>query len=437
MGNFKRQLVQERFLSNLPKSYLDDLKEAVEEFMTAGDLSDRAFRHSKIASVIWDNHNMSVSLHPWRTNSESSYRISIFAPLLNKNNPLILNDERLELSNDDFDAIKFIKKPDIIKGSVDLDKGKLGGIFSDINCKLCITTSYFNGTFEADEIAEKIVHEIGHIFVYFTCLIDVVTYSYTIKSSLDALTNQGSEKLKMNMVEELGKEMGVEFNYDTVSRAKDKDSLYNVLVTETTIARRNETGSETYANRSWERLADNFVTRMGGGSALARGMEKLDNLQGGKLLRDSAYNPSSVHYMSEAAKVLFVVMGAITLPASWTLSMSVVIAYLVNGATGNYKEHDTPGNRLKRIELGIIQRLKRKDLPKEEREDLLQQLKVVRGILLNVKDKTTVVGFIGKLVSGKLWGKGLKDAKAEEFMLELEKLNSNELFTLSNQFRDY
>lgn len=437
MGTFKKQLLHERFQSSLPKSYLENLKAAVDDFIKAGDFSDKAFRHSKIASVIWDNHNMSVSLHPWRTTSDSNYRISIFAPLLDKNNPLILNDERVDIDNDDFEAIKFIRKPDIIKGTVDLEKGKLGGIFSEINCKLCITTSYFNGTFEADEIAEKISHEIGHIFVYFACLVDVVTYNYAIRSSVSRILNQPSEKLRINLIEDIGRELGVDFNYDTVKLANSKTSLYNVMVTETAIARRNETGSENYANHSWERLADNFVTRMGGGSALARGIEKLDKIQGGVAFRDAAYNPSAVHYMTEAAKVIFVTLGAITLPSSWTISMSVVIAYLVNGASENYKEHDTPGERLKRIELGIIDRLKRRDLSSEERDDLLQQLKVVRGITATVKDKTTVVGFISKLISGKLWGKGRKEAKADEFMLELEKLNSNDLFALSNQFRNY
>lgn len=439
MNYRKRALLQaESYTSDIPKVKLDNLKEAVREFRERGDFSDRAFRHSKIASVIWDNHKLSVTITPWRVKNKSQHRISIFAPLLSKNNPLILNDERINVSNDDFDTIKFIKKPDIVKGTVNIKEGTVGGIFSDINCKLCLTDTYFTeGVFDDDEISEKITHEVGHLLGYFSCLTDVVTYSYAIMSSLDRILSLDDTEKRIMLVDNIGREMGVDFSTSLVEKAKDKESLYNVMISDAAISRRSETGSSTYANHSWEQLADGLVTRMGGGSALARGIVKYDKLNAGMLLRDPAYNKSAIHYVTEAAKVLFVTVGAVTLPTSWTLSMSVIISILVTGSAGNYSHHEKPGMRLKRIERGIIERLKEKSIPEEERDGLLQQLKIVRGIVENVKDKKSVITFISDLVMGKFWGTGKSDVKAENYMVELEKLNSNELFSLTNQFRNY
>lgn len=435
----KRKLEAEKFSSSIPKDRLERLVQAVDEFMEEGDFSDTAFRHSKIAAVITENHNISVSMIPWRSpkSTDNYYRISINAPLISKNNPLIQNYERAFLVNEDIDVFRFLKNPGKLFGEVDLKEGRVSGLLSEVNCHLCVTPQYFaSGLFKADEIAEKITHEVAHILLYFACLTDVVTYNYAISHSLDRYLGYSDQKLKMKFIEDLGDNMGVKFNSDVVAAVKDKETLYSVLTTETAISRRSETGSYTYANHSWEKLADNFVTRMGGGSALARGLVKLDK-EHGLMLRDSAYNPSTFHYISEAAKVIFAIGGVMTMGTAWSVGFSTAIATLIGASNENGEVHDRPEERLKRIELGIIDRLKDTKLSSEDRADTLQQLKVVRVINKDIKDKPTVLRFLSRIISGRYWGKGKADAKANEYMLELEKLNSNPLFAIRSQFGDY
>lgn len=439
MFRTNRRMALEKFSANIPKEKLNRLVEAVQSFIDAGDFSETAYRHSKIPVVITENHNISVSMVPWHDpkNRVEVYRAAIYTPEVSKNNPLLKNVDRAFHVNEDIDALRYIKKTNKLVGTVDLATGWVDGVLSDINCRLCITPSYFaSGKFKADEIAEIICHEVAHVLLYFACLVDVVIYNHAIVHSLDRILGYTDEKIKLNFIEDLGEGLGAKFNSDVVMAAKDKETLYNVLVTETAISRRNETGSLTYSNHSWEKLADNFVTRMGGGAALARALKK-DDMRHHALIRHPDYNPATFHYVSEAAKGLFAIFGVMTMGTVWAVGLASVVAMIVTSMSENADEHDNPEERLKRIELGIIERLKDKNMPVEEREDTLQQLKVVRITSKDVKGKTTLIGFINRLTSGRYWGKGRADEKASEYMLDLEKLNANPLFAVRSQFGDY
>ena len=438
MYRHSRKLAKELFSSSMGKERLANLVLAVQEFMDEGDFTETAFRHSKISAVITTNHNISISMVPFRqqTSDVNYYRISIYAPLLSKNNPLVQNYKRDMLSNEDMDTLRFIKKHKKLNGTVDLMTGRVDGVLSEINCRMLVTANYFSsGMYTADEVAEQITHEVAHILLYFACLVDVVSYNYTIVHSLDRILGFTDKKLKLNFIEDINNELGINYDADVLATITDRESLYNIMITETAMCRRSETGSETYANKSWEKLADNFVTRMGGGSALASALIK-DDMRHNPLLRKSDYNPSSFHYVSEAAKVLFTVVGAATMSVGWTVSLASIIAIVVQSNNENGDVHDKPEERLKRIELGIIDRLKDKSLAIEDREDTLSQLKVVRCSIKDIKDKPTVIRFISRLITGAYWGKGKADRKAEEYMLELEKLNSNPLFAVRSQFGD-
>lgn len=431
----KRRLSAEAFKAMAADGRLDALTEAVQEFMDAGDFSEKGYRHSKIPAVLNDNHNLSVSMVPWSSigGDDDYYQIAIFAPTLTKNNPVIANYKRKFLANIDHDALKSIKKGKPLLGSVDLVNARVDGIFSEINCRLCISISMFGSKiWTARELAEAITHEVGHILSYFAAIADVVSYNYLISASVDRILGIEDKVKRVQLIEEVGELIGVEFqSSDVIADASSKNTLYKVLVTETAKARRSETGSVTYANHSWERLSDMIVTRMGGGAALATALVKKDK-ELPAILRSSDYTPNTFHYITQSVKVIGIILGSSLAPSVFVPVMAVLASLYGNLNDETFQDHDSPERRLKAIERGIIDRLKVKNISREEQEGIQEDLSVVRGLLENIKEKPDVTTIMGRIMSGKYLGKSKEDTQLRDYMEELEELSANELFVVKS-----
>lgn len=431
----KRRLSAEAFKAMAADGRLDALTEAVQEFMDAGDFSEKGYRHSKIPAVLNDNHNLSVSMVPWSSigGDDDYYQIAIFAPTLTKNNPVIANYKRKFLANIDHDALKSIKKGKPLLGSVDLVNARVDGIFSEINCRLCISISMFGSKlWTARELAEAITHEVGHILSYFAAIADVVSYNYLISASVDRILGVEDKVKRVQLIEEVGELIGVEFqSSDVIADASSKNTLYKVLVTETAKSRRAETGSVTYANHSWERLSDMIVTRMGGGAALATALVKKDK-ELPAILRSSDYTSNTFHYITQSVKVIGIILGSSLAPSVFVPVMAVLATLYGNLNDETFQDHDTPERRLKAIERGIIDRLKIKNISREEQKGIQEDLSVVRGLLENIKEKPDVTTIMGRIMSGKYLGKGKEDAQLRDYMEELEELSANELFVVKS-----
>lgn len=426
-----RQLSKEAFKAMVADGRLDALTEAVQEFMDGGDFTDKGYRHSKIPAILNDNHNLSVSMVPWSSigGDDDYHQIAVFAPTLTKNNPLIANYKRKFLANIDHDALKSIKKDKALFGSVDLINGRVEGIFSEINCRLCVSIGMFGSKlWTAREMAEAITHEVGHILSYFASIMDVVGYNYAISATVDRILGMEENTKRVQLIEELGETIGVNFqSTDVIAEASSKGTLYKVLVTETAKHRRNETGSVTYANHSWERLSDMLVTRMGGGAALATALVKKDKEQP-LILRSSDYTTNGIHYISQSIKIIGLVLGSALSPAVFIPTMAVMASLYGNLNDETFQDHDTPERRLQAIERGILERLKAKKVSREEQEAIQEDLAIVRGLLENVKEKPDVTTLFGRIMSGKYMGKGKEDIQLRNYMDDLEELSANELF---------
>lgn len=431
----KRRLSAEAFKAMKADGRLDALTDAVQEFMDAGDFTEKGYRHSKIPAVLNDNHNLSVSMVPWSSigGDDDYYQMAIFAPTLTKNNPVIANYKRKFLANIDHDALKSIKKGKPLIGSVDLINGRVEGVFSEINCRLCVSISMFSSKiWTARELAEAITHEVGHILSYFASIADIVTYNYLISISVDRILGTEEKTKRVQLIEEVGDAIGVEFqSSDVIADSSSKGTLYKVLVTETAKHRRSETGSVTYANHSWERLSDMLVTRMGGGAALSTALVKKDK-EMPMVLRSSDYTSNTFHYVSQSVKVIGLILGGAVAPAVFVPVMAVLASLYGNLNDETFQDHDTPERRLKAIERGIIDRLKNKNISAEEREGVQEDLAVVRGLLENIKEKPDVTTLFGRIMSGKYMGKGKEDSRLRDYMDELEELSANELFVVKD-----
>lgn len=412
---------------------IEGLAKEIGKFREAGDFSESAYAKSGIGKYVRDTFGISVALkNPISLGVGPEFPFAaIQPPSLDKNHPLIPNYRRcIANSNDLLQHTKFTRNRGIV-GTVDRANARIGGAFSDILCPLYVSEGmlmhYPEGQkdkeFEDIELAAIIGHELGHVFTYFEKLTDTLVTNMIAVAASNKLMGLHTEKERLEVISEVEKQTGTKFkDKDVIANAADKDQAYTHIVVEVEHFRQNDMGSDAYANRTWERLADDFSARLGCGQELASALVKVQKNDPLGWVVDRSFMPMSLHVAIETTFWLTNVLAAVVAPGA--VATITLLSYLAaDPATSVY---DRPEERLKAIRQTMVDQLKWvKD--GEARKRILEDLDRLDSIVEGIKDKYSLM----ELVHLYLTPGGRKDRKAISFHKELESYIFNDLFVAS------
>tara|TARA_Y100001956_G_scaffold46996_1_gene45636 strand:- start:495 stop:1826 length:1332 start_codon:yes stop_codon:yes gene_type:complete len=414
------------------RAKIEGLAKEIGKFREAGDFSDSAYSKSGIAKYIRDTFGISVVLQNCTSLGIPEFYpfAAIQPPSLDKNHVLIPNYRRaIANSNDLVQHTKFTRNRGVM-GTVDLANAKIGGAFSDVLCPLYVSSGMFGrnpkkpqADFEDIEIAAIIGHELGHVFSYFEKLTDTLVTNMIACAAANKLMGVSSDKERYEVLAEAEKQTGTKFkDKDVIVNASDKAQVHAHIVVEVEHFRQNDMGSEAYANRSWERLADDFSARLGCGQELASALVKVQKNDPMGWLVDRSIMPMGVHVAIETAWMVSVLLGGIASPI-FAIG-TVLTAYLASDPSTSL--YDRPEERLEAIRQTMIDQLKHVTKG-DAHKRILEDLDRIDAIMEMVEDKYTVM----EMVHLYLTPGGRKDRKAISFHKELESYLFNELFVAS------
>tara|TARA_Y100001960_G_scaffold172536_1_gene180831 strand:+ start:33 stop:1364 length:1332 start_codon:yes stop_codon:yes gene_type:complete len=414
------------------RAKVEGLAKEIGKFREAGDFSDSAYSKSSIVKYIRDTFGISVVLQNCTSLGIPEFYpfAAIQPPSLDKNHVLIPNYRRaIANSNDLVQHTKFTRNRGVV-GTVDLANAKISGAFSDVLCPLYVSSGMFSrnpkkpqGDFEDIELAAIIGHELGHVFTYFEKLTDTLVTNMIACAAANKLMGVSTDKERFEVLAEAEKQTGTKFkDKDVIANATDKGQAYAHIVVEVEHYRQNDIGSEAYANRSWERLADDFSARLGCGQELASALVKVQKNDPMGWLVDRSIMPMELHVAIETAWVVSMVAGMVVSPLVGIFT--ILTSYL--SADPSTSLYDRPEERLKAIRQTMIDELKHVTKG-DANKRILKDLERVDAILEMVEDKYTVM----EMVHLYLTPGGRKDRKAISFHKELESYLFNELFVAS------
>lgn len=411
---------------------IEGLATEIGKFRDAGDFSDSAYAKSGIAKYIRDTFGISIVLqNPIVLGIGKEFPFAaIQPPSLDKNHPLIPNYRRaIANSNDLLQHTKFTRNRGLV-GTVDRTNAKIGGGFSDVLCPLYVSEGMFGRNpkkpekdFEDIEIAAIIGHELGHVFTYFEKLTDTLVTNMVACAAANKIMGLESGKDRFEVLSEVEKQMGVKLkDKDVIAGAADAGQVYTHIVVEAEHFRLNDMGSDAYANRSWERLADDFSARLGCGQELASALVKVQKNDPLGWLVDRTIMPMGMHVAIETA---WLVSNLVIIPSAPFVAMATILtAYLVSDPSCSL--YDRPEERLDAIRQTMVDQLKHVK-GGDARQRVLEDLNRLDAITEQVKDKYTLM----EMVHLYLTPGGRKDRKAISFHKELESYIFNELFVAS------
>lgn len=309
-------------------------------------------------------------------------------PELDANNPLITGIRKLIHSgNSDITRLKQRGKKKL-EGLIDYDKSKVSGIFSELESTLYITTGLFKNNYEqltAEAIAGVVLHEVGHIFTYFSNIVTLTRMNYAIASVEQTLLGTNVAEERIAIIEEAEKyiDTKIEDKESLSSYGNGKDIIVH-MVSSSIKNMRSEDGLGVFTNRNFEMLSDQFASRHGAGEGLAEFLYLIEKAMPFSISRRS----KTVNIFFQALLVvasLIAAISALMAAVHFEVLVMVILPLLVNPQD---KLYDKPYQRLMRIRNETNAELRISGPSKERKVQIIKSLKTIDGILSKLNDNS-------------------------------------------------
>lgn len=332
------------------------------------------------------------------------------------------------------DQTKLLEQFNGRKGSVNIEKAKVSGFFSEYVHPLYLNfpSLFLLQKLTAAEVAAVTLHELGHAFsaCYYSDRID--------------RTNQVLSGIAKNV---LGAESGdLEYVYKELSKvSKDitKETVDAILNGPRVVAGvkwfkvaseivRSQTMDDTYNKTSFEQLSDQFASRFGYGKELVTGLDKISSLSKEKNLFFFIW--FQIGQMYDLFTLVTLIAAAIgtggVVQILVMLMVTSITLFLERSDIKDYT-YDELKERYLRIRKDTIDQLKDQKLDKNFVKSMLETIYRIDEAIKATRNVKSLKGLVADFVFPK--GRSAKDSIYEQRLMET--LASNDLFIASAELR--
>lgn len=406
------QLIEQLSLESVQFQSLTFFKELVNLFVSMqevkkADLPDHSLV-GDLMRVITHHTGLNVAVHLGDLDP------SVEIPNVNRNNPLVNSFIRNYISS--ADGLELLAKNNgMVRGSVSLKTGKVTGIFTEVKSKINMPLHMFTTKkFLPEEIAAVLLHEVGHLFVYYEFMARAVTTNQSLAALSKALDGSTGAAEREVVLLSAKKALNLaELDVKQLAQSGDKKVTEVVVVSNVVKQIESEIGSNIYDFNTWEYLADQYVARYGAGRHLVLALEKIYRGSWNKSFRSLP-----VYLALEATKAVLVVAGVLTAPTFITFGIMLM------AMDASHESYDDPGARIKRVRNQIVENLKDPKLSKDDTERLQADLSVIDDLLSQVTDRRQWISALWDAVHP-----GARKARSQaQLQQELEAIAANDLF---------
>ncbi|MGL5648925.1 MAG: M48 family metalloprotease [Clostridium sp.] len=401
------------------------LIDAVHKLRSVGVYTAEGVNASGIMQAIKEETGIDIRVKCDMTPLVNAY---VYVPSLDRNNPLIPNFMRGWQSNTDLEQVLNFTNGKF-NGIIDRKNARVEGTFSKMSVPLYITRGLLENTerFSDAEVAAIVSHEIGHVFYYFECLIELVGINYAALYTTQKVLKTGRDVDRVKLLTAYEKAVDATLeDKETICNSESAESIFIHLVSDTVKQRRSAEGDEMYTLRGFEFVSDQFATRHGFGAELGTGLAKIYQMYGSSSTRSTLS-----HILINVFGTVIVLASLVYLAVSGFALFSLLSAVLIVGCNPEFKIYDDPEERLNRIRNEMVGSLKQADT--DARDAIVSNIKVLDEALATLKDKPDVLEAIWHY----LIPTGRKIKASREFQQTLEKLMNNDLFVAKAQLDSF
>jgi len=343
----------------------------------------------KISKLIFDRLGLKVEMHC----DEITHGAVLTFPVTENN--ILIKDY---FKGHDFykKQIKIQKLKDKDIGTIDLVNAKVGGIFSQYKHPLFISfgLNLFIEKLTPGEVAAIILHELGHAFTYYEYSDRIMAVNQVLSTVAEELEKDNSKRDYTYIYNQLKDKLEIDSkDIDKILESKDPNIISGILFTavSNTILKESKIGK--YEETASEQLADQFAARFGYGRQLVLGLDKL--MQKYSPERNGFVRWFIIFHQILGVFILItdiiailnagILSAAIYLLLKITILVSIALSIVLSGDYTRDMTYDDLLFRYRRIRLDIIQQLKNKYYTAENSEKLIQDIKDIDRVMVEVK----------------------------------------------------
>lgn len=330
------------------------------------------------------------------------------------------------------EQLKQLKLEDKDIGTVDLDKAKLGGFFSEYAHALYVNfgLTLFTDNLLPCELTGIVLHELGHAFTY---------YEYSDRCT-------AANRVMSTVLEEL-KEKPEKRNYTYIYRQiksvsdltdKDVDELLSTPNPQILTGRlalilgqhiSHEARVFKYDQTASEQLADQFATRFGYGRALVTGLDKI-------MTKYTFVNSGAMFAFSlsmEAATIVIAFASLAVVPGIFSAIAAALTIAFINASGDNERDmtYDDLKIRYSRVRNDLIQQLKTNQVSPEDTKKLINTIKAMDELIGRTAQYKSLFNTLGNL----FFSSNRAASREIEYQQRVERLAANDLFLKSAELQ--
>lgn len=318
-----------------------------------------------------------------------------------------------------------------LKSTIDLDKVKVTGQFTEVPFCLRLPRAFFEGMFTLtpEEITATILHEVGHAFFNLATMGEYVLLNYYLTDGVEILLGKKSNKYRVDVLDQSYLKKHIDTEEARRLEVDPTEANYRrALLIAWRREPRTHLVSRQGSDKRDEQLADMFASRMGFSRPLATALYKLTRSPLSRHHRGTLLNMTV-----EVGKFLIgglAVGGSILVPP---LTPYLLLAYLIVEVVDNNNgvTYDNDYQRMVKLRRDLIAQIRDVSSASAYRKKLDDDVRAIDDLLKLMKDRTTVMMALSHvLIPG--YRRSRQQIKHEEL---LESLLNNDLFLQAERFR--
>lgn len=432
------------------------LKELSLQIAALQGTADHTVRTSilkKMEKIAFEKTGIRFRLHLLKDRDPNAFIITADSSSANPMRPEAIK-ERLRRSTASMPTEK-----EFFKGMVNLQTGKVSGIYSEIPLDVFFSISWLDRTpkgnmFAPEEVAAVLIHEFGHGWMYLYMLGRSTVSNLSIAEIAGAVAGGADPKTIQDIIKVVEIKTGYRLKDLGTVEANPSPMMVQQVVMAQHIERiRSDLGTRFYDARVFEFAADQFAARHGAGSWIVKGLDRA--------YREFGHRPAE--YMSHYAQLIMsltthgkkivewykeiatggAVLGAIvaggtavgtvataTVALAGVVMIGRIAVLTAFTALAGGDTYDKIPERFAAMRRELIASTKSADLSPDQRKIIADQIEEIDDVLSTLK-KDIGPGALDALMAGFFSGK----TKELKYMRLLEDLGNNRFFELSNKLQ--
>ncbi len=380
-------------------------------------MSDKDVKNSGVSELVFKETNIKIDFFIDPCEGINAY---MMPPQIDKNHPFYTT-RGFRLPYDPKQRKLVFNKEKVVEAWVDDSRYQVGGAWSNLPVKLAIFKGMMNFKgFEDEHLAAIFLHELGHVYTYFSLFGMLTTRNTLTDEAIKSLTSSEPLEKRVMSLELLAKDLDIDIkNKEKIAQADDKvraDLIESIVITEE-IAGTSGTSKSKYETRNVEQIADKFAVHHGAGAALAESLTIMFKSFG---LTETKNDTTFV--ILEIVKVVSFIFVAAHFPILAILGLLISIPF--------WKVYDDPQARVELTRKHLMEQLKNTKKQPELHKAILGQIEAIDQLGVVLKDRRSLYDVIYQTITPR----GRTMYRQEVFMKSIENLLFNETYLNAAKF---